>query len=311
MVLVGGYAGNGSLKTVEIIGEDHEPCPISNLPHGISRGPLLFATEDQDILLCGGIEEGSEKHCKILSSNSTWENFKNDLLFPRQDSLSITTEKGVTYIFGSHLKGGGWTTSEYFSSAGQEWLYGPKIPGKGIRDGCGVTISENEILLIGGDDSLTRIIKLDLNTGNWTNPSISLKYGRWGHKCTVFKNKVVITGGMASNYYVTSTEIIDLENKDNLTIRVANGEKPLDVRRNHGMGVATIDNVPTLIAFGGYNGTTKEENKDPRFYLDSVFMWNDTSEDWIESTKFKMTEGKRNFGTATLPTKLICPSNNE
>ena len=82
-----------------------------------------------------------------------------------------------------------------------------------------------------------------------------------------------------------STEILDTED-GSVTMASPMNSK----RRNHGMGVITIDNEDRLAVFGGHDG----ENM-----LDSVELYNTQTEKW-ETSDIKLKEPKIACGNLTI-----------
>ena len=76
-----------------------------------------------------------------------------------------------------------------------------------------------------------------------------------------------------------------------------------EARGNHGMAIADLNNEPTLLAFGG-NFYQDLENQ--REYLRSIEKWNSDSESWTLLTEDKLDEPKSNFGSLSVPARLLC-----
>ena len=75
------------------------------------------------------------------------------------------------YIFGGYE----WysiETSDFLPKFSNIWEAGPEIPGNGIAYGCGVKISNTEIVLIGGNAfgsaSRNLVIKYNTQTKEWS-----------------------------------------------------------------------------------------------------------------------------------------------
>ena len=270
-----------------------ENCQIPSLPKGIYASSGIIH-HGKHLLLCGGY--GNEPECLKLQDGK-WSPF-NLLINDRKDA-SVVLMKNATYIFGGQRDGIDYT-SEFLRHDSDTWLEGPSIPVKyGFKLGCSVSISDTEILLIGGFDNENNILKLTTNDNKWHNTSIQLNDGRYSHRCFVFRNKVIITGGFAreSKEYMNSTEIIEFGSEE-LTIRKGND---LNSKRHlHGMGIFALNQIPTLAAFGGYA-------QEGLIFLDSVEIWDDTSETWTLQTNLTLSMGKKDFAFATVPTELICP----
>ena len=62
-----------------------------------------------------------------------------------------------------------------------------------------------------------------------------------------------------------------------------------------------MNKVPTLVVFGGF------AQGQGQVFLDSVEVWNDTSETWTLESNLTLSMAKRDFAFASIPTELICP----
>ena len=178
------------------------------------------------------------------------------------------------------------------------WQDGPNIPGLCLSNGCGVKVSNNAFLIIGGSLAGSRILKFTTDDNKWHNTSIELNGGREGLACIVFNSKVIITGGHTTthNQYSSGTYVIDIDNDGKFKLR--SGHSLNEMRAYHGMGIIQRNNGATVIAFGGFN---KMDGK-----LSSVEIWNDSNESW-EISNVPLNRSRRDFGFATLPTELLCP----
>ena len=112
------------------------------------------------------------------------------------------------YIFGGSYSG---TTSDFLPKFSNIWEVGPEIPGYGITDGCGVKISNTEIVLIGGYESMNRVLKYNTQTKEWSTMP-NLIQGRRNHNCAIINDRIIVTGGWdgVNIPYLSSTEIIPL-----------------------------------------------------------------------------------------------------
>ena len=99
----------------------------------------------------------------------------------------------------------------------------------------------------------------------------------------------MITGGYG-NGVLDSTEVLDTEDG-----KVTMASPMNSKRRNHGMGVITIDNEDRLIVFGGHD--------DGENMLVNVELYNAQTEKW-EMTAMKMNEPKRGFGFLSISLDL-------
>ena len=89
--MVGGANENivsKSLSTAELI---PDKCQIPSLPIGISWRPSLVLTNNDDILVCGGYNNGLE--CLALDEGNEWK-FHSNLKYQRRSATAIT------FVFG-------------------------------------------------------------------------------------------------------------------------------------------------------------------------------------------------------------------
>ena len=220
-----------------------------------------------------------------MYENDAWKEHST-LHEDRRSASAVTTADG-TYIFGGYDSK---ETFEFLPKNSKTWKDGQtKIP-DGIYPGCAVEVlDKQEILLIGGFETYTRILKFDIETQDFKVMNVSLIKERWGHACASLPNTnlVVVTGGLDSllNRDATS-EIINI---DDNTITLGN---PMNANRfGHGMAVITIDNEDQLVVFGDYDG-------------DSVETLNPRNRKW-EVSDMKSKETKYNFGYTSLPNDFI------
>ena len=124
---------------------------------------------------------------------------------------AATTETG-SYVFGGQ-QGVHSATYEYMLSSKKTWTKGNDNIPNGFDRGCAVTISENEIWLIGGKQKQqrTRVLAFHPNNHTFTETDIKLTRTRHSHRCSLMPDKsgVMITGGTNE-----STEIIDFEQRN-------------------------------------------------------------------------------------------------
>ena len=193
------------------------------------------------------------------------------------------------YIFGGNDYPTMW---EWLPSGSSTWVQGGSIPWPGFNGGCGVRISLSELLLIGGKESEQRILKFNVETGEWTEMEEVLEPGRYFHACVVFKNNIIVNGGQdSSGEYLKLAEIFD---KDNLAISYSSDMK--EARCAHGLVVAHHKNQPTVLAIGGYPYTT-----------DTIEKWDPESKTWSLTNDLRLSKTKNSFGILSVPTHLVCP----
>ena len=281
--MLGGGDGNQTLKTAELI---PNKCNIPSLPKGIRSQPSLILTNDDNILLCGGSDNLLD--CLQITGNN-WV-LHSKLTERRASATAITMVKG-TFLFGGWYSGSysSPSTWEWLPSGSSTWVQGGSIPGPQFDSGCGVPISSQEILLIGGLFSKSRILKFNVETEEWTEMDEKLQPGRYQHSCVVFKNNIIVSGGI-NNGAFKSTQIFD---KDNLTLSYSSDMK--QGRDGHGLVVSHYNNQPTVLAIGGYP------------YTDSIEVWDPESKIWSLSSDLAISEAKAGFGALSVPTRLVCP----
>ena len=289
IVVAGGNGiGYGSkLSSVELLGDN--TCSIPNLPYAISGSPQMFLNNQKELVICGGYPK---KTSCLRLFNGEWKEYAE--LNKERQFASVVSMDDKTYMFG------GWdseTSSEIFQNG--SWKEGPTIPGEGIRYGCGVAISKEELLLIGGGYNTmnrNRITKYNIKTKNWTEIFASLKVGRLVPSCIFFKNEVFITGGWNGNTYLNSVEILSL---DTMTIKEGNGLQAS--RSYHGSGLVHLDGKLKLAVFGGgyYDNGWID--------LDSIELFDEDTKTWKLSRILKLSEKRYEFGYLSVPSHLICP----
>ena len=285
--MVGGLDGNGQLKTSELI---PNKCTIPSLPKAIWGVPSLFLTSENNILLCGGTR--NEYECLEMKVNN-WIHH-SDLIEKRGKATSVTMAKG-TFIFGGVHSRNTW---EWLPSGNSTWVQGGNIPDPGFSSGCGVPISTNEILLIGGGDltdfsQTDRILKFNVETNEWTEMDEKLYPPNHGHSCLLFKNNIIVSGGGGG----PMSDLTLIMNKDSLTMRETSNMN--EKRREHGLVVAHYNNQTTVLAIGGMSNGWKETA--------SVEKWDPESEAWSLADDLTLSEAKYGFGALSVPTRLLCP----
>ena len=233
---------------------------------------------------------------KIELRSSNQPPHKNILIFSgvRRYASAVSMPEGV-YIFGGYQVS--YSTWEWLPSGTNQWQSGNTIIQSGFSMGCAVKINDTDILLIGGHSTSKRVLKFNTITKSFTNLGDVLKQvGKYGHACTRFEDKVIVTGGTKEYPYFTdsaSTEIIHI---NDLTTTYFAGCL-VQARSHHGLIVVHVENKPTVLAVGGSNDMN---------VLDSIEMWNPINETWT-MTSMKLSEPRFNFGILSLPTRSLCP----
>ena len=304
-------------NAVEWIG--FNPSRIGPLPSENSAHSLVL-TNDFKIMSCGGSisadEEDNRQKCFLLEKEK-WV-YHSTLSKARCSAIAITMPDGI-YVFGGcgiHS-----TTSEFLPNGSKIWEKGPEIPDPGLWDACGIKVSDEELLIIGGhpcrfQPAMSRILKYNIMTKAWTILD-DLNIGRESHTCALLGDKVIVCGGTNFDYpgggYLASTEVISISGK-HPPRKVGDLNNP---RCKHGMALTRINDEVKLIAFGGHlrdwtkwASMNKEDWNDSATYLDSIEIWNDQNETW-EVSDLKLKEKKFEFGFLSVPSILLCPSINK
>ena len=146
----------GPLKSAELL-RGPKRCRIPDLPKAVLKNVLLLTSSGDNILSCGGRTNDSyPRNLDVKGKRWSPHSILNQI---RSGSAAVTMAYGV-YIFGGSESP---TTSEYLPKNSNVWQAGPTIP-NGFMNGCGLKISEGEILLIGGNGSLNRILNFNTKT---------------------------------------------------------------------------------------------------------------------------------------------------
>ena len=200
------------------------------------------------------------------------------------------------YIFGGSYSG---TTSDFLPKSSKIWKAGPSIPGNGISYGCGVRISNTEIVFIDGVNSYNIVIRYNTKTKKWTKMS-NLRQARLNHGCALINGKIIVSGGEVLPHTSLGTEIIPLSTG---VPRFGLGGSLITARHSFGM-LAVGERFPRLLAFGGLKPELGEDTTS----LNSIEEWNDDKEEWLV-VPFSMKALRYNFGYLALPQSTICKHN--
>ena len=268
------------LAYAEVISEDaRNNIQLPNLPKGIHGSPFMI-NHNGDILLCGGFN--NFQTCLKMEENG-WNHHSN-LNKVRYYASAVATNT-ATFIFGGYENN---KTYEYLDHGSSNWQEGNvKIPGDGFVLGCAITISDEEVWLIGGGGTESRILSFNTRNHKFEEVNtIQLKGGRYEHTCIKIPgtNQIMVSGGYDSSN--KSAEIIDFVSKS-----VKNTEKMNFKRANHGIGILTLDGEDQIAIFGG-----SDENND-RF--DSVEVYDQETQKW-DMIDIKLTQARRSFGFLTI-----------
>ena len=273
-------------------------CQVPNLEKTIDDTPSVFVTPiNNHVLVCGG--KNNLKSC-LRRKDGHWQPY-NRLKMERSMSAVATTKHG-SFIFGGKMSK---TTYEYMPTMTKIWKLGKMNLPKGFSHGCAVTISEDEILLIGGMGRFKKVLIFNSQNHTFTKTKVSLQHQEQeGHRCSLLPNRtqVLINGG-AKNI----TEIIDLKTLNSSSNIRSKKVKNSNHHRNlGGMGTMIIDNKPSLVVFGG-STWRKVGKKDTVVIYDDTFEKYDPDEDeWTILKDIKLKEARDNFGFATVKPSMIC-----
>ena len=187
----------------------------------------------------------SESKLKCFKFNKDFSKDRvHSVCLAKEDALgsSFVTTANATYIFGGHNDP---TRYEYLPIGSTTWHEGKnQIPG-GFEFGCAIAIkSDQEILLVGGRNTRSRMLRFNTTDHTFEELPARLKTGRWGGvSCAVIPgtNKVIITGGGGK-----STEIFNTEEGS-----ISMGNPMNFARIGHGIGTITMNDEDRLVVFGG------------------------------------------------------------
>ena len=209
VLLAGGINSEALLTSVEMIPVQSSPCYVQDVPKANS-GLSLVLTPDNVLLNCGG--GNNVKSCLFLDVGggpgvSVWTHH-SDLTNSRVGAIGVSLPSG-TYLFGGVQHD--MDNTDFLPASSTTWQAGPVPPGGAWR-GCGVAVSDTEIVIIGGPISgdHDQVIRYNSVSNNWT-PMGSLTVGRYGHACTLLQGNIIVAGGLDdNNLAIASTEIIPL-----------------------------------------------------------------------------------------------------
>ena len=270
-------------SSIEIIAEnDSDNMTLPNPHSGVSS---MFK-HNKTVLYCASyscfeLKFGSLTSSSIWAHHSSLNNY-------RGYSSGVSTNS-ASFLFGGYTSSSE-DTYEYMEFGSNVWKNGQTSLPMTYEGGCGVAVSNEKILLIGGDTgnsykSDTRIWSFDTLTHTITQLPIYLKQRRRDHACIRIPNteKVLVTGGMSYNsgwHRINSAEIIDIS-----TQSVTYTGSMNSARNAHGMGIMTIGNVDKIITFGGYYKKS----------LDTIEVFHEDTQSW-EMLSTRLSKPKSHFG---------------
>ena len=252
-----------------------------------------MTSNGDNLLNCGGYS--NYKKCYSLDiQEKRWIPHSN-LTQNRVYATSVTMPNGV-YIFGGRGIDSQ-TTTDFLPKNSGVWQAGPSIPNR-FESGCGVQISQEDLLLIGGRGTYDRLLEFNTKTNNFTIRGSKLQQGRLGHSCTLLNHTIIVAGGWDADHNVNvlkSTELVPLTNGSPRFGGDLNTARAF-------FGLATIRvHHKKAYSFGGEDSSFNS--------LKSVEEWDADTEQWKLAT-FSLKEGKDVFGFLAVPPQLVCPPNN-
>ena len=221
---------------------------MPDLPEGRNRGHNMIMTANNDILTCGGgIIPYKQKCYRYDKTSRTW-NPHSDLKQERYDAASITMPNAV-YVFGGRKS---YNTYEYLENDENVWQEGKtSIPG-GFNQGCVVKLNNNELALVGGAGTESRIMKFNTATKVFTENWGRLKQPRRDHSCVTLGNSILVVGGFSGGY-LASSELINIEDGRQSETDVGD----LNSKR-HNLGLVSLGGSTTKILAIGGDGTVQK-----------------------------------------------------
>ena len=282
IIVAGGHSASKGVNPVEVIGY-FRGKKFPNLPLSKKIGSSLVL-HNRTILSCGGVSH-HRKICLKLDQG-TW-NYHSTFNTDRTSGHSVVSTKNALFIFGGLCSS---FSYEYLPKNATTWQIGEtEIPG-GFIYGFAIAVkSEQEIWLIGGWATGTRILSFNVNDHTFQELPFQLNTQRRDHKAAIIPNtnKIMVTGGWNLN----SVEIIDTEDAK---ITLAS---PMNYKRSeHGMGIVTIEGEDRLAVFGGQNKELGHYD-DLHYgdaYLDTIELYNTETGLWEISNK-KLKKGRYHF----------------
>merc|ERR1711902_159465 len=283
VLITGGFSRlEGDVKTSEIL-NGPEGRTMPDLPNGGTWDHNMIMTANNDILTCGGYLPDYDKKCYQYDKKIQDWIPHSDLKQRRRGAASITMPN-ATYLFGGILE----NTYEYLVNDEYVWQEGKtSIPG-GFREGCVVKLNNNELALIGGQGTESRIMKFNTATKVFTENWGRLKKPRRGHACVPLGNSILVVGGAI----VASSELINIEDgrQSETDVGDLNSER-------YDFGLVSLGgNTTKILAIGGIGWVDH----------DSVEEYDENTGQW-KNVNMKLSEKKGQFGYLAVPSSAVCP----
>ena len=261
------------------------------MPEAVNAHVLLLTSNGDNILSCGGYKDTTyTKNCYNLEVKGERWSLHSTLTQDRSRSTAVTMPNSV-YIFGG--ENSPTTLDILHKNSNGHWQAGNSTIPDGISYGCGVKISEENILLIGGLGTEDRILNYNTKNNSFSTWKSTLQQGRGGHSCTLLNDMILVVGGLGvGGEILGSTEIIPLAN------RIPRYGGNLNVARRD-FGLATIGgHYKKAKSFGGRNYED--------FSISSVEEWDEDTEEW-KLALYSLEEGKSRFASLAVPPQMVCP----
>merc|ERR1712024_38698 len=237
---------------------------------------------------CGGYLPDYDKKCYQYDKKIQDWIPHSDLKQGRQYAASITMPNAV-YLFGGRFE----NTYEYMVNDENVWQEGKTfIPG-GFREGCVVKLNNNELALVGGKRTESRIMKFNTATKVFTENWGRLKQPKRGHSCVTLGNSILVVGGFNGGY-LASSELINIEDGRQSETDVGDLNSERDA-----FGLVSLGgNKKKILAIGGSGGGRTEH--------DSVEEYDENTGQW-KNVNMKLSEKKDKFGYLAVPSSAVCP----
>ena len=237
------------------------------------------------------------KHECIVLKGGTWS--QHSRFNENRFSASLASTPSATFVFG------GWKapyTYEYLTKDSSTWVVGKEVIRAGFHWGSAVTVSDDEIWLIGGSLSefyhpTSRITSFDTIKHAFSYLDVQLIEGRFGHRCAIVPetNTIMVTGGMNNEGDIErNTELIDVRNRS-----VTSGPKLNNRRTDHGIGVLKVDGKERVCVFGGRQRHEDPDETDPLPLLDSIEVYYPEEQMW-KVADFTLGQPRKEFAFTTI-----------
>ena len=145
-------------------------------------------------------------------------------------------------------------TSEFLPNGTKKWIDGPKLPKEFFGSNCALAISPNELLMAGKRNWKNLIMKLNVETEEWTE--VGSLEGKV-HTMAIFNNKVVIVYGDAKTVILpmrrseTSTNQLEGYLEHPVVFRKV-GDLNCKERDCQKMGIVCLKGIKKLVLFNSH-----------------------------------------------------------